>query len=343
MKKNYFIFSVIAFALTLCLTYAISTPKLSVDENYSEQPKLAPETLSSARAANHKVYRETNNASIIAPEKPASIRDISHDVILKTTEAGDLVVDAEVKDLFEFYLSAIGEEPLEQTLYRIQHELEEQLNPPALDQAKSLLKRYVDYKIELVTLESEGGLRTNDNQSELDKIKLQKSQRSSLRSQYFDQSEYEPFFQQEEIYDNYMLEHLIISQDSNLTEAEQNQQLTTLERSLPQALQGTRRRVSLHSDLYESAIELRKTGATEEDIYQLRANTLGTEAATAMAELDQNRTQWLQRLDDFASDRKRIENSGLSKEDQSLAINRLVDSRFSGTEKIRVKAINQLL
>ena len=62
-----------------------------------------------------------------------------------------------------------------------------------------------------------------------------------------------------------------------------------------------------------------------------------------MAKLDTSRKAWQRRLDRFSSEKKQIEQSGLSKEDQNLAINNLLESSFSGTEKVRAKAINQLL
>ena len=343
MKIKYFVISVLTFGLILSLRYAVSTPDHSLIENNDKQPAGTVGTMTSARSTNHKIYNEASNTVAFLPEKPISIRDINHDVVLKITAAGDLIVGKEVKELFEFYLSAIGEESLEQTLYRIQHELAEQLTQPALDQAKSLLKRYVDYKIELITLEIEVNNEISNGLSEVDRIRMQKTQLAELRNQYFNQSEYEPFFQQEETYDTYMLDHLVISQNNNLTDAERKQQLAKLEHSLPQEIKDTRNRVSQHSNLYESANALRKKGATEEDIYQLRANALGDGPALAMAKLDADRAQWQQRLDNFASDKQQIERSGLSEEDQSVAINRLIESQFSGTEKIRVKAINRLL
>eukprot|EP00487_Bulimina_marginata_P003880 TRINITY_DN19357_c0_g1_i1.p1 TRINITY_DN19357_c0_g1~~TRINITY_DN19357_c0_g1_i1.p1 ORF type:complete len:105 (-),score=15.93 TRINITY_DN19357_c0_g1_i1:182-496(-) len=101
--------------------------------------------------------------------KPPSIADINHDVVLKTDADGNLIVGEEAKHLFEFYLSSIGEESLEQILTRIQLELDEQLQPPALDQALSLLKRYIDYKIELAELETATNIHTVDSLSDLRK------------------------------------------------------------------------------------------------------------------------------------------------------------------------------
>lgn len=298
-----------------------------------------------ARRVNQQSYdqAENLNTSQNHKSKPSSIADINHEVVLKTDAYGNLIVGEEAKHLFEFYLSSIGEESLEQILNRIQHELNEQLQPPALDQAQSLLKRYIDYKIELAELESETNVAVVNSLSDLEKIKLQKSHLKTLRTAYFDPTEHQSFFEQEETYDSYMLSHLEIIKNGNLDEHEKKQQAQLLEQALPEEMLAVRRKVSLHSNLYETAINMRKTGASEEKIYQTRAQELGDDAATAMAKLDGDRKEWQQRLTSYAQYRDQIINSGLSNEDSALAINELIETSFSGTERLRVRALNSTL
>ena len=127
----------------------------STPSHQNVQPATQPEQVILAKSVNQSVY--LNNAPTLNTEvpepspKPPSLQDIDHGVQLQVNASGDLIVDEDVKYLFEFYLSAVGEESLEQTLNRVHFALAEQLQPPALDQARSLLKRYIDYKIELLT------------------------------------------------------------------------------------------------------------------------------------------------------------------------------------------------
>ncbi len=301
--------------------------------------------ISIAKIINQQTYDQvrTLNSSQKQTSKPTSIADINHDVVFNTDADGNLIVGEEAKHLFEFYLSSIGEESLEQILTRIQFELNEQLQPPALDQALSLLKRYIDYKIELAELEAETNIHAIDSLSDLEKIKLQKSQLNTLRTQYFDQTEHQQFFEQEEVYDSYMLSHLEIMKNGDLNEAEKRQQAKLLEHTLPEEMQQVREQVTKHSNLYEAAINMRKAGASEEAIYQVRAQTLGDDAAIAMAKLDSDRKKWQQRLNNYAGHRDNIINSGLSNEDSALAINEFIENNFSGTERLRVKALNSSL
>ena len=75
----------------------------------------------------------------------------------------------------------------------------------------------------------------------------------------------------------------------------------------------------------------------------MRAETLGDDAAKAMAELDVSRRQWKQRLDDYTAQRNEIMDSGLSQQDAVVAINELIDTQFTGTERVRVRALNSAL
>jgi len=131
--------------------------------------------------------------------------------------------------------------------------------------------------------------------------------------------------------------------NESLDEFEKKQQAKLLEQTLPEEMQAVRKKVTKHSNLYETAINMRKAGASEEEIYQVRAQTLGDEAAIAMAKLDSDRKEWQQRLASYAERRDLIINSGLSNEDSALAINNLIEANFSGTEQLRVRALNSTL
>ncbi len=349
MIKKITIGSCTLAVVILLATYFMQTSSNQPDEKIastqpSHQLQSSPSKIvSAAKLANQKAYKESSVKNNDIPPKPPSIADINHGVTLKTDASGNFMAGEETKHLFEFYLSAIGEEPLEKVINRIQFELNEQLQPPALDQALSLLKRYIDYKIELSTINTEGTQGVDSTISDIEKIKRQKSQLTSLRVRFFDQSEYQSFFEQEEIYDDYMISHLEITKNNALTASEKKQRLNAIEQSLPEDVKEVRHRVSLHTNLYETAIDMRKSGASEEEIYQIRAQSLGDDAAAAMAKLDTDRSAWQSRLNSYSAEKTQIENSGLSTEDQVVAMNELIDTSFSGTERVRVRALNSSL
>lgn len=64
-----------------------------------------------------------------------------------------LVVNAELGRLFEFYFSASAEKSLESIRLKTERELERRFAPKPATEAKQLLVRYFDYKLELREIE----------------------------------------------------------------------------------------------------------------------------------------------------------------------------------------------
>lgn len=336
--KKVFITSSLILSLVILANLVISN-------NQQTNALTIKEKVSSAKAINQQLHDNALTQKIVKISKPnvPSLSGTSHETNLLTDINGHLRIDESIKELFEFYLSSIGEEPLDHVLMRIQSELDSQLDPPALDQALDLLKRYVDYKIELVTIEQERPANDASNGLNLENIKYQKSQLNALRNHYFDQTEYQQFFEQEEVYDEFMIKHLEIANDDTLDEDTKRQNIEYLEQSLPDEIRTTRHKVSLHGELYERTKKMKQVGSSEEEIFQLRAKSLGEEAANSLAELDKQRALWKQRLTDYTQQRNTIMASGLSQQDQLKAINDLINANFSDTERLRVNALNSSL
>ena len=83
---------------------------------------------------------------------PVPLQGASHGVVLQADGNGQLRLQPELLQLFDFYFSAIDEEPVAQILLRIHHDLASQLHEPALAQARDLLKRYLDYRLAMADL-----------------------------------------------------------------------------------------------------------------------------------------------------------------------------------------------
>ncbi len=306
---------------------------------------LNPSKEHQATAINNKIYFQPNPLLLTAiPQKsPKSLADIDHNVKLQVDEDGNLIINSDTLDLFEFYLSAMGEEPLESILIRIRHNIESQLSSVAKEQAFLLLKNFVDYKIELSTLSTNQINTTIEAHSQLEALRLQKVNVASLRAKYFSPSTYHAFFQQDDQYDNFMLTQLIIKQNPELDSTQKKQQLDELFNELPDEIKRVRQSVSQHAQVFQDAQDMRNNGASKEDIYQLRAVTLGDEAAMALTKLDEKRSQWYQRLSQYAQQRDAILASGLSREDAQLAISTFIKQNFSKPESVRVQALDHTL
>nr|WP_298111182.1 lipase secretion chaperone [uncultured Pseudomonas sp.] len=330
----------------ICLAVGITTAGLLVSREQST-PTPGASALGEHRQADPVAARHTNQTlqttAIEAlpklPALPRSLQGSDHDVRLHTDADGNLLIEADILHLFEFYLSALVEEPLELCLTRISLALAEQLQGAALDQARDLLKRYLDFKIALVELHALPGAVDASGAYALDAIELRQQRLRDLRLQHFSAHEAQVFFQEEDSYDDYMLQRLKLAQDQSLDPAERQQALERLEQQLPEAMRQARQQATQQTQLYELTEQMKQDGASAEALFQARAEVLGDEAATALAELDQRQAQWNSRLASYEEEREAIRQSGLSTQDQQAAVASLIERRFEPEERLQVQAM----
>lgn len=324
-------------------TAVIARVCFSILENpLSEKPSMAKE-FQPILKLNDAVYQQASlthdSVKEFSKPLPVSLEGIDLNIELPVDSDGNLIVGMILKDFFEIYLSAMGEEELEDILLRIQSAMKQQLTSPALEQGYEALKRFIDYKVELANFEQQ---EVNPDLSELDNIRQQKEILAAIQQDYFSSTEADAFFAAEAQYDAFMLEHLAIQQNENLSLEEKQAQTQALAESLPDEIKQGREAAMAPANVYEQAVNMKANGESNEAIYQMRSENLGDEAAQALAQLDNEREVWNQRLESFQAQYQAIQSSGMSEQDADVEINALLGRDFTATEAIRVKAISGL-
>ncbi|MGF2685170.1 lipase secretion chaperone [Marinobacter sp. DUT-3] len=274
---------------------------------------------------------------------PASLQGAEPSVVLTTDEQGNLVPEHDLLILFDFYLSALGEEPLDLLLSRIRQSLGDRLEGQALAQAQDLLRRYVDYRIALGDIEGSSTPVTSNGMAPVSNLRERFQQMTALRQELFSQAEGEAFFQLDNVQDEYMLQRLTIEQNPSLNDQQRQQAIASLDQTLPEEIRAVRQRVTRDAELYVTTESMRRTGAGEEEIYKVRAETLGHTSAANLAALDRKREKWDQRLSEYARERDAIRESGLSRADRESAVDTLIEDRFDALEGKRVRALDSEL
>lgn len=291
------------------------------------------------KALNLKQFEQPVTASETQVEKPTSLQGVEFAAELKSNEDQTLIPTYSLRELFEHYLSTYGEQDLEQVIALIQADIVKKLEEPARSEALALLKRYIDYKIALAEDNPVSVINQDESLSYLEKIIAAKMNLQAFREQFFSTQEYEAFFAQEDAQNEYMIEQLRINTDPNLDPQEKSALLEQAKQLLPEDVRISRERVQQHADLRERVKELRANGASESEVYQAREAEFGSEAASALAELDEQRKVWQQRLQVFAERRSAILDSGLSESDKTKSVNELLVAQFDDTERKRVSAL----
>ena len=301
------------------------------------------ETIEQARQINASLHAAPVPDAPLPP-LPALLEGARPDVVLRVDANGHLIPEASILTLFEFYLSALEDEPLDQVLTRIHQVLGQQLQGVALEQARDLLGRYVDYKIALADVEGASPVpETGLSAGMVGQLRQRLSAVEAARRQWFTSIENDAFFALERAQDDYMIGHLALAENPTLTPSQRQQAQAQLELQLPEEVRALRQRVTRDAELHERVETMRREGASTEAIHRERVQTLGEDAAAGLAALDEERARWQSRLTDYARARDAIRRSGMGDADQLAAIQALIQQRFEGPERLRVQALDATL
>ncbi|WP_136419008.1 lipase secretion chaperone [Herbaspirillum sp. ST 5-3] len=247
-----------------------------------------------------------------------------------------LVVDAELPRMFDYYLAAVGEKSLDQIRAEIERQLDQRLKPNAAAQAKRLLAAYLDYKRDLVTVEENLQAGATGNGIEAIKARLDAIRQSRL--QFFTPEEVQAMFGLEDAYDRYNVERYEIAQDKALTDAQKGEKLAALDAAMPPELRKEQEAPLAVVKLEESVQKMRANGASDDDVYRTRAATLNPEAAARLSELDRDEAAWKNRIADYLAQRSSLLNANMADADRQAAIQQLRNSRFDPQEQMRLPA-----
>lgn len=251
--------------------------------------------------------------------------------------AGNLLITEDIRRIFDYFLSALGDEPLKASVDRLQAYIASQLQQPAAGQALLLLEQYLNYKRELVLLE-----RDLPQVSNLDILRQREAAVQALRARLFDAQAHQAFFAQEEGYNRFSLERLAIQQDAGLDTAAKAEAVDRLRDSLPAELQDSIL-PQLQADLRSQTAQLQAQGANPQQIRALRQALVGAQATERLEALDSQRSSWKQRIALYQQNKAQIEaNPGLSASDKASAIDQLATERFDERERLRLEAALEL-
>lgn len=301
---------------------AIQAPKISTDQ--AGTPGLPAHNLSQQNV----------------PELPPELVGLEPKGALSVDANHHLVPDENLRNLFDFHLANLDREPMDLVLNRIRATLANRLGEPARSQALALLNDYVNYRLALTRIDQNLPPDFDHDGFDLNALTLRQKALLAARAEHFTPQTHAAFFGEDEQLDNYTLERLTIERNEALTEQQKAQQLAQLEHALPEHIQRTRARATINSNLFEKTEAMRSNGATDADIFQLRAQNLGETAAANLAELDLQQQQWQSRLDHYRQEKARITNANLSPEDQRNAVSELQQRLFEGPERLRVRALD---
>jgi len=236
-----------------------------------------------------------------------------------------LVVDEELAHLFDYYLSALGEQGLPAIRAGIGRELHQRLSPGAAAEAIALLDRYIACKRALAGVERT--LPAAADRIAAARNRLQAMQR--VRTAYFSAAEIAGLFGASDARDRDALARVAEAGPKNAERAAAPESTA----GALAAAERAERDSPLRILTLEAAVrQARARGAGDSDIYRLRAAALSPEAATRLAGVDREEAGWQRRIAAYRQSRAKIPVG------DATALQQLRDAQFTPQEQKRLAA-----
>ena len=294
-------------------------------------------------AAFENLVRRSGQPDRLLPDKyfdqmPASLSGTGRPVRLQTDDSGSLIIDWRLRDLFEHYLAAIGEEPLEVIIARIQHHLRGELSVDNSTVAIDILEGYIKYRNNIGAMINDVAI-TGGMSGDRASIAALKREIRESRSEFMPPDVAEALFSKEDAYDDLMLEKWRINTDATLSPQERSEALGYLNE---QALHAGTIGSGLSSVLVETreiSASLRESGQSQEAIFEARRKVVGVDAASRMAALDAERLDWERRVDEYRQELSALE--GYPEEERAHLVEEIRRRHFQSYELVRIRALDR--
>ncbi|NOH53901.1 lipase secretion chaperone [Vibrio coralliilyticus] len=232
------------------------------------------------------------------------------------------------RDLFDYALSSLGEQELDQIKARIQR-LPKDQQGLVVDEA--LFETYLQYKTELETLES-----ITSQQITLTDLEQLHQQIMALQSQYFTDEQIQTLFGEENRLRQLAIDKLAIA-NQNLDAESQAQWLEETLADQPDYIQQAERNNQLIIGLNQSS------QMDEQNKHLTRVELVGEEAAERLDKLDAKREQFNTQLDSYLQQRSVIlSDNTLSDDDKQSQIAYLREQSFDSVQWRRIEALERI-
>lgn len=246
-----------------------------------------------------------------------------------------LVADAELRHMFDYYLSAESETTPQAIRTKIEEELDRTLKPRAAVEAKRLLGQYLAFRNAVMEMQKN----PPPADPSISPIRARLMAIQQIRANYFTSEEIKGMFGFDDEHAEDAIARVEITRDKSLTAEQKKLKLAKLDAAMSPELRTEREAPFKVAKMEEAVTAARAKGASDDDVYRLRAKMFSPAAASRLAELDQQNSNWKQRIDSYLADRKNVlANSTLSDTDKQTAIQQLRDTQFSSTEQLRLGA-----
>ena len=221
----------------------------TIGTHFEESTPKADEVVSRVDLSGNEIKPKTDEPPLVlqsteTPQFPdqanlaQTLEGTEIDGALKTDATGQLILDQEVRDFFDYFLSTADEIGPEASIAEIRRYISQYLPEPGRTQAQELFTSYLKYK--RFELNIEQTPISQDQLSDVDTLSILKSSFDRMKTErrnLFTSEQHQALFGLEESYQDYTLASLEILADQNTTDAQKRASIEELQAQLPLELQ----------------------------------------------------------------------------------------------------------
>ncbi|NRA69389.1 MAG: hypothetical protein HRU24_00100 [Gammaproteobacteria bacterium] len=259
---------------------------------------------------------------------------------LQQNKQGELVINYQLRQFFDYYLAGINQESLAQITIRVKQTLQQQLSIEALAQALNIFQNYLQYKNE-ITAFSQSHI-TNQQLTFTENIELSQQLIHEIRQSFLSEQVIVAFFSSEDNYNNYALALMKISNNKQLDRQQQLQQIEQLQSTVAPELIEQQQQANQLNNYRQQYIERTQQGATTDELNQFTEQKFGTAAAARLQKLTLVRNHWNDRINRYRNELNTIIELQQDQQTETAMIKHLRKQHFSSQEIKRVKALDAM-
>ena len=274
---------------------------------------------------------------------PRSLQGTDVDGEIIIDENKQLVVTEGLRRLFDYFLSALGEEDEVVIYARVDSYIRSHTPEPAASQAVAIFEQYVTYLKGIPEIEKKyGNLQLQATQSgelDLNVVGQQKQDVAKLRQQHFDKETIAAFFGAADEYDDYSIEMVRINQNEQLSDSQKEAAKQNYISRMPD--NSTKANLAQQANLNELMTrteQMQAKGATAEQLYNMRRELFGAPAAARLAQVDQADANFDQRFKQYQAQKQQLlkQNANQGQAQSQAQINQIEQQLFNEAERKRL-------
>lgn len=267
-----------------------------------------------------------------------SLRDTDIDGKLTVDENGNLIFALEVKDFFDYFLSAVGEVSLDEAIAQISHQAGLRLPSNAVEQVMTLLESYIAYQYAMqdtmnVPLLDE---KKNDYKYYSEVMASTFEEIKQLRRTYFSPEAADAFFAMEERFSEYSVKAMQIRANTELSEPEKQQKITALEALMPEQMKVAQEEARITAELAQRARAMYEQGMNETEITSLLSQQYEKDTVDEMLDFYKREEAWKVRVGEFMSLKAHVEQASLAEDERQMQLQALREQYFTKDEIARL-------